>query len=40
MLEWPGKPLKKYKHIGVIAFDSGITGAYNLIDSLMPSYDN
>jgi hypothetical protein len=32
--------LKKYKNIGIIAFESGITGGYNLIDSLMPSYDN
>ena len=32
--------LLKYKNIGIIAYESGITGAYNLIDSLMPNYDN
>ena len=38
-LQWGERPKKQYKHIGVIAFEAGITGAYTLIDSLMPSYD-
>lgn len=32
--------MKTYKHIGIIAYESAITGAYTLIDSIMPNYDN
>lgn len=39
-LEWEGSPPKIYKHIGIIAYESGITGAYTLIDSIMPNYDS
>lgn len=39
-LEWPGRPMQQYKHIGIISAGSGITGTYTLIDSLMPNYDN
>ena len=39
-MEWEGSPLKQYKQIGIVAYESAITGAYTLIDSIMPNYDN
>ena len=39
-LSWPGSPSRKFRHIGIIAVESGITGVYQLIDSIMPNYDN
>jgi NAD(P)H-flavin reductase len=39
-LEWAGSPLRTFRHIGVLAYGAAITGAYALIDSLMPNYDS
>lgn len=39
-MEWKDSPPKVYKHIGIVAYESIITGVYTLIDSIMPNYDD
>ena len=39
-LEWKGHPVKQYRHIGIIAYESAITAVYTLLDAIMPNYDS
>ncbi|CAM6002795.1 unnamed protein product [Sphagnum balticum] len=34
------KQVRKFRHVGFIAYETGITLGYRLIDSIMPNYDN
>jgi hypothetical protein len=39
-MEWKEHPAKQFKHIGIVAYHSYVSGVYTLIDSIMPNYDS